>query len=168
MMGGNLEAQSVIGEGSTFHFSLPFEHPAPEALSTQNPNSESESIVRFAGKTAWVIDDNLVNLKVATGLLETLGCSTQSYSDARPAIEKVKSTNHYPDIIIMDVQMPEIDGLMATREIRKLGLNKPIIGFTANSSEDDLNLCLVAGMNDILVKPVTRKKLSDMLGKWLI
>jgi signal transduction histidine kinase/CheY-like chemotaxis protein len=168
LMGGNLEAHSVVGEGSTFHFSLPLELPEPEALSTLNPNSESESNVRFAGKTAWVIDDNLVNLKVATGLLETLGCSTQFYSDARPAIEEVKSTNHYPDIIIMDVQMPEIDGLMATREIRKLGLDQPIIGFTANSSEDDLHQCLKAGMNDILVKPVTRKKLSDMLGKWLI
>lgn len=167
LMGGKLDAESQVGEGSTFRFSIPLESLNPsEVEATQNVVTE-EIANRFANKVAMVIDDNLVNLKVAAGLLSNLGCETQSYSDARPAIEQLKEKTIVPDIIIMDVQMPDIDGLMATREIRQFGLSIPIIGFTANSSEEDLKQCLESGMNDILVKPVTRLKLNEMLGKWL-
>ncbi len=108
-------------------------------------------------------EDNLANQRVATALLKSAGFSVDIVGNGRLAVERATVSSF--DIVLMDVQMPLLDGLSATRQIRKLPnmLSTPIVGLTAGALEDDRQKCLEAGMNDYLSKPVDWDKLLDLL-----
>ncbi len=115
-----------------------------------------------------LVEDNIVNQKVALKMLEKLGYSTDLANDGMKAIE-MSSLKHY-DLILMDVQMPRLDGYEATDKIRaseKNGVHVPIIAMTANAMSSDRQKCLETGMDDYLSKPVKINVLSEMLKKWL-
>ncbi len=116
-------------------------------------------------------EDNPINQKVAVLMLEKLGCRVDVVTTGLQAIEAV---TRLPDdvyaLVLMDCQMPELDGFTATGEIRqRLGPDRhiPIIAMTANAIKGDRERCLAAGMDDYLAKPVTRKALSDMIERWV-
>jgi two-component system sensor histidine kinase/response regulator len=125
---------------------------------------------RNASPRILVVEDNPINLEVAVGMLESLGCGAETANNGRTAIEAMNGGNY--DAVLMDCQMPVMDGLTATAEIRRreLGTGKPrvpIIAVTANAMEGERERCVAAGMDDFLSKPFTQQQLALLLKRWL-
>ncbi len=115
-------------------------------------------------------EDNITNQLVALGMLKKIGLSADAVKDGKEALKALELAQY--DLVLMDVQMPEMDGLEATRIIRDPGSNTknrdvPVIAMTAHTGQDDRNKCIEAGMNDYLSKPVNPKDLASILEKWL-
>ena len=161
LMGGTIAVESKPGEGTRFRFTVPMGHAQePAAPRTALPPAVS------AGNqlSVLVAEDNVVNQKVVLMLLKKLGVNADLVADGAQAIEAVMG-NHY-DLVLMDVQMPEVDGLAATREIRsRLPLDRqPVIfGLTAHATTEYRDICLGAGMNGFLTKPLEMEKLRDLV-----
>jgi CheY-like chemotaxis protein len=116
-----------------------------------------------------LVEDNPINQEVASALLETLHCECTTAENGRLALDALAASKHF-DLVLMDCQMPEMDGFEATRRIRaderERGSHIPIVALTANAMAGDRELCLAAGMDDFLSKPFQLHELSSMLGKW--
>lgn len=113
-------------------------------------------------------EDNLVNQKLATMMLKKAGYTVTVAPNGKNAVETFTNAPDSFDTILMDIQMPEMDGYQATRTIRQAGFNKiPIIAMTANAMKGDRELCLEAGMNDYITKPIKRELVFQILDKWL-
>jgi signal transduction histidine kinase len=170
-MGGTTGVRSAIGQGSVFWFTvrLKVADVPPE------PRSEFEDLASLQQRTSalhshrrvLVVDDDPVNLEIACHLLELSGLSVDSANGGRSAVE-LASVNRY-DLVLMDIQMADVDGLEATRRIRKtsLGLKTPIVAMTANAFEAENGNYLEAGIDEILVKPVRPQALYRCVLKWL-
>ena len=168
LMGGDVGVESAPGNGSTFWFTTRWEpgaadHPQEESAPAQFP--------AFAPMTRRVLvaEDNLTNQKVARLLLERLGCHVDTVANGREAVDAVLRASY--DLVLMDCQMPEMDGYRATREIRKIesstGRSTPIIALTANAQTGNREQCTAAGMDDYLSKPIRAEALAAAVGKWL-
>jgi CheY-like chemotaxis protein len=171
MMGGKIFATSTMGQGSTFHFSLLLDECRDEETINALQNAEKElpgqtkGTLRFKGTKLLVAEDNPVNLDVAVAILEGYGCTIITAGDGKMAVEKAIAESF--DLIFMDLQMPEMDGLEAAQNLRARGITTPIIAFTANALKGDNKKCLEAGMNDYLSKPIDAQKLEKILLKWI-
>jgi PAS domain S-box-containing protein len=161
-MGGELSARSVPGRGSRFEFilELPIEPSAPEA-SEPSSTSEFKRPLRIL-----LAEDNRINQLVTIRLLERLGHAVDIAADGKEAVERVASGTY--DVVLMDVQMPEMDGIEATRAIRgrerDRGLRRvPIVALTARATENDRAQCLRAGMDGYLQKPFVRGTLIEAI-----
>ena len=132
---------------------------APATATTGKPTGAALSIL--------LAEDNAVNQRLAVSLLERAGHRVQVAANGKLALEAVQNDRY--DVILMDIQMPEMDGIEATRQIRQLegpAAKTPIIAMTANAMKGDDQICLDAGMDDYLAKPVDRHKLYDLVEKW--
>jgi CheY-like chemotaxis protein len=164
LMGGSIEVESVYGEGSLFRVLIPKvigKSPAKKAL--------AKSILDFGGAVqALVVDDNALNLTVASGLLKIHGIKSDKAASGLEALAKLANTSY--QIIFMDQMMPEMDGLETTAKIRAMGgkmKDIPIIALTANAMVGARETLISAGMNDFLAKPIQRDDLSAILVKWV-
>jgi signal transduction histidine kinase/CheY-like chemotaxis protein/HPt (histidine-containing phosphotransfer) domain-containing protein len=131
------------------------------------PPTESETAVSGPSLRILVAEDNWVNQQVAVGLLAKLGHRADVADDGGEAVTAVERGNY--DLVLMDLQMPNVDGLAATAMIRALPGPKaavPIVAMTANAMTGDREACLAAGMDDYISKPVDRRRLSALLGRW--
>ena len=168
MMGGGITVKSEQGKGSEFTISLRF--PIGEAKTGQTPPAAKASA--FTGKKLLVVEDNELNLEIASTLLKEAGFEVDTAENGKIAVEKVEaaSADRY-DLILMDIQMPEMDGYEATRRIRALPDAKkaalPIVAMTANAFEDDRKNALHAGMNGHIAKPLDIQKLFQVLSELL-
>ena len=168
MMGGRITVKSEQGKGSEFTISLRF--PIGEAKTEQTPPAAKASA--FTGKKLLVVEDNELNLEIASTLLKEAGFAVDTAENGKIAVEKVEaaSADRY-DLILMDIQMPEMDGYEATRRIRALPDTKkaalPIVAMTANAFEDDRKNALRAGMNGHIAKPLDIQKLFQVLSELL-
>ena len=168
MMGGRITVKSEQGKGSEFTISLRF--PIGEAKTGQMPPAAKASA--SAGKKLLVVEDNELNLEIASTLLKEAGFEVDTAENGKVAVEKVEaaSAGRY-DLILMDIQMPEMDGYEATRRIRALPDTKkaalPIVAMTANAFEDDRKNALRAGMNGHIAKPLDIQKLFQVLSELL-
>lgn len=174
-MNSEIFVESKINEGSRFYFALDFTKFSDDKigknnlkLKDQNPNSETQFKKLFdqlEHPTILVADDNPTNQITAQIMLEKIGAHTILAANGLEVIDLATKTNI--DLILMDCQMPVMDGYEATRKLRENKFRAPIIAMTANSSEDDLIACLAAGMNSILLKPLTFDQLYTELTKIL-
>jgi two-component system, sensor histidine kinase and response regulator len=113
-------------------------------------------------------EDNPVNQKLAVLILTKAGYKVEVVNNGRKAVEAFSERSEDFDLILMDIQMPEMDGLAATKELRARGFNSiPIIAMTANAMKGDREICLTAGMNDYITKPVKREIIFEIIEKWL-
>lgn len=129
-----------------------------------------EDMRRHKGAKILLVEDNRINLEFAKETLEKYGCSVETARNGRIAIDRIKDNKF--DIIFMDVQMPEMDGLTATSQIREIEAQKllsrvPIVALTANAMRDDREKCIEAGMDDYIPKPIRKHQIGEMLDKWL-
>jgi len=170
-MGGSIGVSSVVGAGSNFWVELPAS-PATLLPLVQSPEHQPEAT---AAETAaamgsegsvLVVDDNDINRQVAGALLRSLGWRVECANNGSEAVDLMDNGQY--DLVLMDMQMPVLDGLAATRVIRSRGNETPIVGLTANAFQSDRDACLEAGMNDHLAKPVTREKLAHLLAGKLL
>lgn len=124
-----------------------------------------ESVQRPSRSTrVLLVEDNQINQRLATRMLNKLGCEVQVADNGLEAVERLRGAIF--DLIFMDCQMPILDGMEATRTIRDLGCSTPIIALTAHALSGDRDRCLAAGMNDFLTKPVYLDKLANAVEKW--
>lgn len=175
MMGGNIDFTSTPGMGSCFYFQAILKLPefTNEPVITANPEIEkkcTKKILRndFSARIL-VAEDNPVNRKLAVIVLKKMGHSVISVENGKVALEKLKEKNF--DIVLMDVQMPVMDGLSATQAIRKespsvFNPHIPVIAMTAHAVEGFHQKCLESGMNDFIAKPVRPDILANILTKW--
>lgn len=163
-MGGNITVQSDRGKGSEFRFDITL--PVAAAGSDPSPSSLAATSPRLSGRLL-VVEDDRVNQRVIEVLLKKLGLTCVIVGDGALSVE-VASINHW-DAILMDCQMPGMDGFEATRQIRQRlgGRALPIIALTANAMTGYREACLAAGMNDFLAKPIRQEELRACLEKWL-
>ena len=155
---------------------LDLTRPLGQTLQALDDDGPDEAPPRFAARVL-LAEDNPVNQELATTLLENLGCQVEIVGNGRAALERITEAafdqiNRPVDLILMDMQMPEVDGLEATAAIRASEAlagdrRLPIIALTANALDGDRERCLAAGMDDYLSKPFTQKQLARALARWL-
>jgi signal transduction histidine kinase len=156
LMGGKLMVESTEGRGSRFHFTLPL----AEVRSSQSGTATHER----AAPRVLVVDDNPVNLRVATSLVRKAGFEADAVSTGGEALTAAGVTTYVA--VLMDCHMPEMDGFETTERIRALPApfgGVPIFALTASTSEEDLSACLRSGMNEVLAKPVSLETLQRVL-----
>jgi PAS domain S-box-containing protein len=169
LMGGEAGVRSRPGDGSTFWFTanLTRGHGVVPVLETSKGDAETTLRQRFRGASILLVEDNEINREVALELLHSVGLAVDTAENGSEAVERIRQ--HDYELILMDMQMPVMDGLAATRIIRALpqGSNKPILALTANAFSEDRDQCLQAGMDDCIVKPVNPEALYGSLLRWL-
>lgn len=169
LMGGEVGADSEPGQGSTFWFS---------ALLSRGQSKQESDLVNpaklgshHAGARILLVEDNLINREVSLAILGKTELVTDFAENGRQAVDMVRSIAY--DLVLMDVRMPDMDGLDATRQIRSMedstasSKDLPILAMTANVFAEDKQACLEAGMNDFISKPVDPDNLFSMIAKWL-
>ena len=170
MMGGKAGMTSTVGKGSTFWFTATLVKAAPQAAEAEYSRvNDAEATIRHTlqGKRILLVEDEPINREIAQALLEDVGFAVDLAEDGAKAIELVRANTY--DLILMDMQMPHVNGLDATRQIRQLAVGGavPIVAMTANAFAEDRKLCLEAGMNDFIAKPVSTSLLYQKLCMWL-
>ena len=178
LLNGKLSVQSNPGKGSTFSVGLNVGPMAnldmvdpSELAQTPDPsfaaNNSTESDLSFEGRRLLVVEDGRDNQRILRFLLEEAGAEVDVAEDGKQALDRVMSADKPYDLILMDVQMPVMDGYEATAELRRRGFNAPIIAITAYALARDLKRCLAVGCNDFVTKPLVPGQLMNTLHRWL-
>jgi two-component system sensor histidine kinase/response regulator len=170
-MGGEIAAKSELGAGSRFWFEVPL----PAATSSIRQPAREQSVRRGQQKSeqrgalVLVVEDSPVNRVVAVGVLERCGYHVHVVNDGREALQALSSQRY--DAVLMDCQMPDVDGYQATEELRRRergsSYHTPVIAMTAHAMVGDRERCLAAGMDDYLSKPVRSQILAEVLERWI-
>lgn len=164
LMGGEIGVKSKLGKGSSFYFSLPFKNVSSPMAEDQMDDKENLALPNL-GQTLriLVVEDNLVNQELALIYLNMLHCSADLANNGEEALLKLSQQSY--DLILMDIQMPKMDGIAATLEIRKTNTITPIIAMSAHALSKEKEKCFNIGMNDYIAKPFKIEALRAMIIK---
>lgn len=169
LMGGKIDISSTPGEGSTFTATIILKLPGAENTEASDDKSNTIPVnFNLDGVAALVVDDNPINLKVATTFLRNEGVLVSETNNASDAIHK--ATSQHFDIILMDLEMPDMSGIEATQIIRNndhCNVSTPIIALTAHAFPDIRTKAIKSGMNDLLPKPYKPEQLFEIIYKWV-
>ena len=170
LMGGEIDVQSVVQQGSTFTFTILMDSclPACSAETTEWATDAAGQIkARFGGRNVLLAEDQPINQEVTLLLLEETGLKVVLAADGVEAVEQVRHTDFA--LVLMDMQMPRMGGIEATLAIRNIPGREslPILAMTANAFDEDRRQCMAAGMNDFISKPVKPEVMYATLLKWL-
>ncbi|MCB9683240.1 MAG: response regulator [Alphaproteobacteria bacterium] len=159
-MGGRIGVRDTPGGGATFWFTLPLETATPSA----EPLAGRASLPDVSDLRVLAVDDNAINLTVLGAMLRSMGVHHTLVRSGADALARMDMEPF--DIVLMDVEMPGMDGKEATRRLRDAGYDVPVLAFTAHAMVDEQQACLDAGMADVLAKPVTLDLLHRALARW--
>lgn len=162
MLGGNISLESVLGEGSTFKFTIPY---LPSQLQKIAKSNQNESF-NFAGKTILIAEDEKANEILIAELLKATNAILLHTANGKEAIEALQSNSNI-DLILMDLKMPVMSGIDATKKIREFNQTVPIIAITAHALGGDKEKCTMAGCNDYVAKPIDSSILFKTIAKHL-
>ena len=167
MMGGTISVKSKLGEGSEFTVELEL-----EPLETDSPaNADNSESIDLAGHRILLVEDNAINAEIARMILEQSGAEVQQAENGKTGLEALQEKGPgYYDAVLMDIQMPVMNGFEATKAIRALGgayESLPIIAMSANAYEEDVRDCLAAGMNGHIAKPFNPAELIRILRRYI-
>ncbi len=170
LMGGDVGVESEPGQGSMFWFTARLSRSntvLPETFSETGGNNEQQRYKHLVNARVLLAEDNAINREVATSLLNQVGMIVEVAENGRQAADMAGKTRY--DLVLMDVQMPEMDGFEATRLIRSTPScsDIPILAMTANVFSEDRLACIDAGMNDFVAKPVDPKNLFKTIATWI-
>jgi signal transduction histidine kinase/CheY-like chemotaxis protein len=166
LMGGEISVESNIGEGSKFAFLIPLELRGEITTESNSTNEDSTNTAGiFKDKHILLVEDVEVNRLIVAALLEETGCIIDEAENGEEAVELAENNGY--ELILMDVSMPVMDGLTATRKIRKFNPDIPIIAMTANAFKEDAEACIAAGMNAHIAKPIEPDNFMEVLTDWL-
>lgn len=170
LLGGHIQVETDPGKGSSFRFELPLELASQvETSKTSGTTVQAEGPLSMR---ALVVEDNPVNQRVAVALLNRLGFYTDAVTSGKKALDKVRTSHQGYDVILMDCQMPLMDGYETTRYIREWEVGNgvgrtPVIALTADVLPGTEHKCLESGMDDYLSKPVRKENLQEVLARWV-
>ncbi|QTA90264.1 response regulator [Desulfonema magnum] len=175
MMGGDIWAESKPGKGSIFYFTANFEVRSQADTGKRKPlekfpgkkaqHRKNKVINKFKGARVLLVEDNTINQQIATEILERAGIIVKIANNGKDAIEAVSRCSY--DAVLMDLEMPEKNGLEATKIIRSSGDKTPVIAMTAHAMKSDREKCFQAGMNDYVTKPIDVVQLFSTLARWI-
>lgn len=171
-MGGTAGFDSMPGRGSRFWFRVRAEHVVVEDSAPANADSLIPEALKNGQRRLLVVEDNATNRTVIAAMLGRLGVSFETATNGQEALDRIMAGDEV-DLVLMDCQMPVMDGLEATRRIRRWEEDRhakrrlPIIALTAGAFEEDRDRCLAAGMNDFLTKPLALRNLTAIFEKWI-
>lgn len=164
MMGGKISVQSHPGKGTTFIVTLPLREPSKKEMKAAGASGDEKGTQKALSKIeiphglrVLLVEDGVVNQLVAKIILMKLGCSVTTVDNGQKAIDAINKGDF--QMIFMDIQMPVMDGLTATKCLRDQGIAIPIIALTANALQEDAQRCLAGGMDDYIAKPLTKDDL---------
>ena len=171
LMGGKIVVQSIYGKGSKFTIAIDqkiIDHPTDSSLDMTSTLDLQEvgDVMDLADKRILVVDDNKINLKVASRLLSDYKCIVETLESGINCIEKYEVGANY-DLILMDDMMPKMSGVETFHKLREMGVETPIIALTANAISGMREKYLAEGFNDYLSKPIDKKELRKVLTKYL-
>ena len=170
LMGGDCGVTSTPGKGSRFWFRLTLSRdPEPAPYLPTGSERILKQVDAERRQHVLLVEDNPVNQQVAAGLLELIGCDCSIADNGRIAVDMLSQAHAY-DIVLMDCQMPVMDGFEATHRVREfereLGRHTPIVALTANAMPGDREMCLASGMDDFMSKPFQMRDLQSLLDRW--
>jgi CheY-like chemotaxis protein len=169
-MGGAAGCDSTPGQGSIFWFTARLQRPQQRTATPRPPEADAERTLQqsFAGSRVLLVEDEPINREIALMLLADAGLTADTAENGLEAVAQASRQRY--DLILMDMQMPEMDGLEATRQIRRLPHHAatPIVAMTANAFAEDRSRCQAAGMNDFNAKPVDPDSFFDLVLATLI
>lgn len=171
LMNGDIWVESSNGDGSTFIFEVEFTWG--DILSTEDDASDCRNHdFKWHDKTVLVVEDVPINREIVRGILMETGLNIEEAGNGEEALEMIHTAPEKYDLILMDLQMPVLDGYGATLRIRALNnlkdKNMPIIAMTANAFTEDIEKCIATGMNDHIAKPIDIDELMEKLYKWIV
>lgn len=174
LMGGEIDVQSTPTKGSTFSVTLPFEKQTPMTEHDDSDTIQETASIYLSPQgnpkpnpQVLLAEDNQINQEVEVAMLESAGCEVTIVNDGELALQALK--NKHFDLVLMDCQMPGMDGLEATRQVRQRQseyAHIPIIAITANVQKHAREECQKAGMNDYLSKPFTQAEIREIIARW--
>ena len=168
MMGGKLEVKSEYGKGSEFFFTI-YQQPVSEEMECELKAKEDITYFTASGAKVLVVDDNELNQKVALGLLEPLQMQIDIAGNGKTALSMIQAKKY--DLVFMDHMMPVMDGVEATRRLRKMEgeyyRKLPVIALTANAMKEAQQLFFDAGMNGFVSKPIQMNEICRVIREWL-
>lgn len=163
LLGGKIRAESVYGEGSTFYFSLPL---VPTESLRASAKQTAKPLSPVTNPLILIAEDDETNLKYLKLILKKAGFDTVGAGNGEEAIEKIRTIPAIK-LVLMDIKMPVLDGLEATRQIKQMYPHIPVIALTAYAQAGDEHKVLQAGCDDYLAKPVGREALLSYLKRYV-
>ncbi|MCF6239769.1 MAG: ATP-binding protein [Bacteroidales bacterium] len=165
LLGGSIFVESKKGKGSTFYFTIPYENRIQEKhIEPPKKVFQAKSILK--NKTVLIVEDDIYSQQILIEILKPFGINILTAYDSLEALQICKRT-HQIDIVLMDLQLPKLDGLEATKRIKKIRPDLVIIAQTANAMPKDKEKSLAAGCNDYISKPIDTQKIIDIISKYI-